>query len=445
MGCTAILGDFTIGTGGPTGDGGADSAADGSIFKPLTCAPDNNRLPFQFSNFSVSNMSGGKWNGPIYFFDLGNHQARVVMDLSTNTGEVVETFTIDMEQGMVKGVPILEPGRLIAASREPGGTKISALIQDYSAGDVYVRSLADLGSTWDLQTPQNRVGGLGEFKGLCVREAVFGTAGADTFVVVATSTANNCNMADALTAYRLGLTPATAKWMVDASQFSAHGEQIAFDKDNMYVIGSGSSGGPPTSGASPNLYVAARDNLAVAPPTKLMLAQPTDIIDIAAIRNALEPGKANVMFFGGDLIGNGEVDLWVGKTELSTLGTFVAQKALAKTVVSGIPELPVNREEARWHVYTDSQNLLSVSMPFQAQGINFYWFDDKGTAVARYAGDTALLKDVPGMVAASADFLGPPLAKAVGEIGIAYVTHGASEDGGTAYSVWIAAIACVRK
>jgi|GEM_PF-6082048 len=267
MGCTAILGDFTIGTGGPTGDGGADSAADGSIFKPLTCAPDNNRLPFQFSNFSVSNMSGGKWNGPIYFFDLGNHQARVVMDLSTNTGEVVETFTIDMEQGMVKGVPILEPGRLIAASREPGGTKISALIQDYSAGDVYVRSLADLGSTWDLQTPQNRVGGLGEFKGLCVREAVFGTAGADTFVVVATSTANNCNMADALTAYRLGLTPATAKWMVDASQFSAHGEQIAFDKDNMYVIGSGSSGGPPTSGASPNLYVAARDNLAVAPPT----------------------------------------------------------------------------------------------------------------------------------------------------------------------------------
>ena len=85
MGCTAILGDFTIASGPAKGDGGNDVGADSPPPKQLVCAVDTQRPPHEVAQIIASGMGG--FNSRIYFTSTDAKTARVIYD--DNAGNFV--------------------------------------------------------------------------------------------------------------------------------------------------------------------------------------------------------------------------------------------------------------------------------------------------------------------------------------------------------------------
>lgn len=451
MGCTAILGDFTLGTGttpgSDAGDGGnVDATADAPPpIKPLVCTETTMPGRTEIARFTPGpNNGNGQYHGPFFYFATGKSEARLVFDDQSGN---VETYSISTDSQTLKGAPIIEPGRLITARRGLGS--IDAVMGD-NMNNFYVRSLADNSSSWTAASPTNQIGAANEFNGLCVRSAALLTTDTGPIVIFTTQAENgmNCGAPGAIKAYTTGNAPLAVSWDTkfasDPTSIDLGEQSLAADKDHLYAIING-SGGAASAGTSPFFFSAPRATLVPAPPTKMALQHPNDIIDLLAVSNTVLPGKLNLGMLGGDLSGSGQTSLWVGKPDIASMPTIVAQTALAKTDVAGLSELPVNQSHQRWHAFADSENLLSFSRVFQAPGVNFYWFDDQGNNMGKQAGDTALFKDDPAIVTLDGDFANPPIPKFLGQIGVAFVEPSKGADAGPGQlSVWLSGILCKK-
>jgi hypothetical protein len=423
-GCTAILGDFTIGSGPAKGDGGADGSADVNADSPppqqLVCAVGPKRA--SIGQFLAG--QNGNVNAHIFYFAVGdNKMARVLYD--DNNGNVVAT-TVDTEMMTAVGQSIIEPGRLLAATQTPKG--IAALIEDNQTRDVFVRTLPTGAPKWDQVNTTNQLGKSGEFQGACIREASMLVTDVDTLALITVATDMNCQTPSQLRAF--GTNPAReVGWdlMPLGGTAAVDGARMAVDGDTLYAMVSPNGNGGPMPGSSPFVFTAHRTDLnPIGPPIKLPLLRPsTDVEAIGAMVNAQEPGKANLMMIAGDIsMGSGELGLFVGKSDLSALRTFTPQNDLPKTVVSSVSQMPVNRGEIRWHNAGSRQDVLAVSTivpnPTAVPGINFWWFDDKGNVLAKQAGlMDALFRDEPTIAGLSVDFLAPPAI--ITNVGIAYI------------------------
>lgn len=434
MGCTAILGDFSIASGPATGDGGADSPAP----KQLICAVDSQRPPQEVAQIIVN---GGGLNSRVFYSAADAKTTRLLYD--DNIGNVA-ALTFDSNGGSLQ--TITEPGRLFTATQTSNG--IVAVIQDNMSRDLAVRTLPNGANSWNPVRLEDQLGKPGEFQTACVRDVSLLVTDNETVVLVTTATDMNCQNASALKAFRTKPS-IEAQWDISALGGASLGDAImVVDSINVFAFvsqGGGNSG--PQAGTSPFLFTAKRADLVPqGPPIKLPLVHPkSDIAAVGAVVNSQEIGKAELMMIAGDITsGNGEIAMFVGKRTLQTLSTLTPQQDLPKIVVPSLSQLPVSNGEIRWHQSPGRQDLLAVSTilpnPTPSPGINFWWFDDKGNVLARQAGPTdALLKQEPSILAISVDFLSPPAILAT--IGVAYeipAKNGAKDT----YSVMVGRILC---
>ena len=423
LACTSLLGDYTIGSAGPTNDSGNDGVAtDGMV--PTEAGPDSgpdaNALRLACTEVGGERMVLGTFPNSagqadqVFVLSLGPSSGFLRALVPYAGGTHVYTFKPgDPSMTTQTSGP---PGQVHAVKHYPGSPGgIAMLIEGRSAADggafldsgasvsaLQVTKLADDSTTWSVPVNVTAPGDLNCSSRLVATFEIL-DAGSDDYLV-AYSYTNNGNAGctppgtSVFGRHAKGSNGATHSWPLPP--LDAGGNGVDFLSDGFALVGSdvyvmANASGGPTSGG-PTLFKTDHDMATASTSASgFVLKSPSDSLFGQALHTGQVAGKANVGFFEVDVIGGGGSlpTFYVGQVAGSALPTL-APSALAGTVFAGVSDVPVDKSSFHWDDFSPTnENLLGIarSLDTTINGANFVWVDAQGRVRAKQTGDHALL------------------------------------------------------
>jgi hypothetical protein len=454
--CTAILGDFSVGTN----DGGSDSGVDG----PADAAPDV--LATIESCAEVANVRRPITTGAslhasnVHMFGVGNGNARVVLanyipnDAGPASAEL-RAYTFDpknLTSSVDEQTLPLAGYNVVAITRYPGSPGgFAALWLQYDVNQatnfLWAARIQDDGSAWSNPVKLSNVGS--SFDDL---EASFTALDAqnDSYYIVYSSVTSNTQTITAGTASTTSgpLTAAATFPVQNENAYDLIEPGIALAGNQPFVIVNTDTNGPPTPGLQELLLVPTKATVAYTPPTNL------NYIPIA-MANGADPLSANVAILEADLT-HETATYHVGKMPFSSMGTFDPSTLPASTPPPGddsnfskLSNITFG-SSLHWEATSAGEQAL-ISSPTADPllqkvygGLNFGWWDGATGTLRAYNGGTHhLLGDVPNMLECNTTFtsLGGNLA----QIGVAYLSTSQTPQPSVppqASDLWVTQIGC---
>lgn len=425
--CTSILGDYTIGSAGPTSDDGsmgtdglvaadvigtdqvttdapADAGPDAAGFAKLAC------VEVGSSRFVVGTVpNGGSPSQPLLFGRPSNTMRALVSD-----GSVTHTFTFQTGGGShnVQDA-VLNTGHVFAAKSYPGG--IVALFDGSVPVDgggstqaILISKLADGSLTWSAPLA---VTDPGEMDCTNRRGATFQVidAAMDEYLLAFSYTAQTgpgCAGGNPRVFGRhiKGSTGTSHEWAFPPSDLpdDAGGQGgLDFPSDGIAVVGTdvfvianaGGGGGP--NGGGPTLFKSTLP-MTSATLSSFALKVPTDFMESVGIAPGLTAATANLGFLEADInSGTSLPEMYIGQTTGPALTTLNPSASLGVTTLAGLNDLIVDKSTYHWNDFTTgggSENLLGIGPRVNSHiGVNFLWWDAKGRVRAQHTGAGDLL------------------------------------------------------
>ncbi len=444
MGCTAILGDFSVSNSPPPkDDGGVDTSVeagpDSFVPKPIACKEAANVVSPRVKIATLVESSPPDRVTFYTFNDGQNYMGRVVI---TDTFNNILLYQLRVDDTKFPNPTLLDTvptqgGQLMGTRRYPGG--IAALF--YSNSTLHIVTIGDKDTKW---SPAIYAGQSGEFSNACnFQAALFAiSASPPDFVVVVTYQDSACTTTNIKGLHVTGSGTVEQTWTPFAPKIRAAQDSIVVDANNVYVLVSRDDSGPPGPGSTPQLYTAQLSTMMAGPSTPLVLSNPALLTDVLAMAPSPIPGKVDVGFFGGDL-SIPSISLWVGQTDLNKLSTLHPDTDLGHVPVGGVSELPVDKGRMHWEMYPPplgSENLLAVSRA--SPGANFYWFDQRGNILAKQAGTTALFQNDQ-ILGTDVNFSQKPTFPLLAQLMFTLVEpDGPAVDAGAPYTIWGVTVQC---
>jgi hypothetical protein len=469
LACTGLLGDFSVSAGSGSTDGGGDVVApsdatadadDGAPpFKPLTCK-ESKVEPRQ--PIAVLTNTNGNAPDRLGFFThtVGGSSAATVLVPSGQSSDgggyqdVLHAYGFPLQDSTptVTDTPLMGY-RLLSAVRYSTG--LAALVFDYPNQQMSIFKLADGSNAWDSGHPVSVPAEIpsascrlsGGLKPL--------SPGGDEYFVVATWVVgtNNCQTLNApvLGAWHQkdGVVPVPMHpWGPVPGPdgglpagFDVGSQGILLDGPSVTVLVNasyaGANGGGPAPGVGPLAYHSSLQGVMSGAEMMKLKASDSFLYPMAAA-NSPTVGKADLSFLGGSLSSLG---IYVGQVPVSQIPTFVAEKDLPATTIAKVGDLPVDKGTMHWESFAApnaSENFLAVSRGASG-GANFYWFNERGQAIAQQAGATGLFQNDT-VIGIDVGFVQTPISL-FGQLEFVLVEN-TQGGGANDYSIWGVHVNC---
>lgn len=476
LACTSLLGDFNVGTGVTTGDGGGDggpttdspvgadsdagpttdAGPDAPAVHPLTCS----ETPDPRVHVGTVNSGGsGNLDRLLMLTHAGNTgpiTTVLVPSISNADGnyqQSIQAFTFPTQETTP---PVVEQDllgyRLLDAKRYATG--IAALVYDYSLAQALIYKLPDDGSGWDTGHAVTMPGNISSMGCRLVGTFEPITSAGDESLVAFTWNTGSCSNPDAPT---LAAThqkdsqgpSGLSLWSAPPPTNDA-GAPVAYDIPNQSIVVdgtkvhvfvqpsyAGSSGPQPGFGAAE--YQANLSDMSQVQSFLVPLATPTSLVYAMASHVSLaSPSSANSVFVGG----SSAVSFFVGETASSSLDSLAVETTLSATTVASIGDLPVGKGSNRWTNFggtNPSENYLGVGQAGKT-GANFYWFNKLGQAIAQHSSSKMnTLFSTDAITVIDVNMLGAPITL-LGDLEFAFAE--ASDAGANYYDIWAVHVQC---
>jgi hypothetical protein len=458
-GCTALLGDFSVGDGGggdATGDALGDASPEGGL-DFLTCQEVSNERHAITQN-SALNAYG------LHITQLPNQSLRAVLadfppppDGGQQTA-VFQAYTFSPQNiNNVTPVALADTADQPLAVTRYGGPNpgFAVLYMKYdpslTANFLWAARFPDDASSWTTPVKLPKVGNnLNDIQGsFTVLDpaadkyyVAFGSIASNQETIVAGAVSGS---ADTLTT--IGTFPAQG----NGSPYDLLTPGIAMAGSQPYILTNHNASGPPPGGFPELILVPGKQDVTIQPPQNLIYAP-------MALDNALDPLKANVAFLGADL--SAEVGAYhVGQIPVSALdtldpGTLPASSPPPTPTDAGITPLAnlSFNSPPHWEVAGGAEQLVVVSATVDPLlqkyygGLNFGWWDGASGQMRAYAaGPNRVLPDVPFIVNSDVTFLG--LVGNLGQLEVAYLSTPTSPSNNyppPPSDLWVAQIGCQK-
>ncbi|MEO6575678.1 MAG: hypothetical protein ABIP89_17640, partial [Polyangiaceae bacterium] len=473
--CTSLLGDYTIGSAGPTdGDASADGLASdviGSDQLTTTDAADTGPDAAGFAKLTCTEVGGSRFvlgafpntgnPSPPIAFARPSNTMRVLTGDGTN---VTHAYTFQTGGGghSVTDAPLNNVPHPLAAKSYPGG--IAVLSQGGipvdgggSVSILQVWKLADGSNTWSGPVNVTAPGEIDCANRFGATFQILDAASDDYLIVFTFSTGGggSCPVAGdprifgrhfhsgAGTSFEWPM-PATALPDAGSNGLDLPSQAMAVVGPDVYVMANPSGGGGPAG--TPTLFKSVIDMHAATLST-FPLKSPTDFMFALTLTSGLPPGSVDLGFLEADL-GSGTVqpDMYVGQAGAANLTTLVPHSGLTTTTLAGLNDIIVDKASYHWNNFgapSNTENMLGIAPTVNTHiGLNFMWWDTQGRVRAQHTGATGNL--LPGTLVYSADiaFTQPPFA-VLADFELVFLKDDA-DAGANAIDVVATDISCIK-
>jgi hypothetical protein len=455
LACTAILGDYTVGSG-DGGDGGGDvvvgdSQPDGpsqeagpdSGLRLLTCGEDNGaRAQLNtttglqpWDRMAIGNLSAGRVrvvaaaNNSIYAFTLDSNHNVNVTSISTNIWQLLDIIRLK--------------DRFIAVTYG----------QDSSMQNAFsVYQIKDGDTAWGSQvviSPENPMpGGANRIQATVFP---FNPDTNDYFLVV-----YDTENADTQAVLRAGRENASGTLQplvsIDSSQpvfqYELKSPSLVTNASQAFLMLG--ANGPSTTDAL--LYTMDLTAPVASQPRKIVGQPAGAAVFPIAFTNSQQQGLVDVAVIEADLNAI-KASYHVGQVGFPQMATFdpatlpASAPPLTDAGVSSIPDLLIDKGTSSVESFPNSENVLAVArtsgLSGPTGGFNFEWWDAPSGAVrAQQTGATHLLGDVNDAYRGAITFGGPPLAS-LAQFVMAFAREPNSSNQPQPGDLWITTVSCV--
>jgi hypothetical protein len=472
--CTALLGDFTVGTGSDASDtGGNDVAADNasdvgeegdgetSTFYKLHCMESGQRVQITTGASLHPDIvrSAIMPSGLLRMVATDYEQD----DSGSCCSVTFRSYAVDLHNTSAGSnpLPFVTSGRALAIERyegSPPGFVVLYTDFDQSANTTYLSTarIVDDASSWTtaatriVQLPTNNNNNL-EADLTAINGAT------DDYYVVYSYVSGSTQLVyagEGKSGSGSGLTAVGSfdSGVVGRNSYDLTRPGVAYRSSRGYgMLSPAGNNGPPPLGAA-CVVVSEGGNFTISPPSTLNFFP-------IAFGNATDPLTVNASFLIADLT-QLQGYYGIGQLPATSLATMDPQKfpATKPTAPDGgasaLKDLFIgNNGGAHWEIVNSVQQFIATvptTDPLSANpylgGLNFAWWDAPTGAVRVYqAGDGAVLKDVQYPTAADSSVVA--LIGSIGQVAVAFTSAPAKPTQNNpppAADLWLAQLGCIK-